>query len=74
MNSSCCEQWVWPTFFERLDAIALPGLAACQVFHPGARFEVLSFLEAIRGALGGQLYPWQLWSSSFQDKTNDAPV
>ncbi len=43
-------------------------------FAPGARLEVLVFLEGTRDAVGDQLCPWQPWSSSIQDKTDDAPA
>jgi hypothetical protein len=41
-------------------------------FVPGAWLEVLVFLEVTRDAVGGQLCPWQPWSSSIQDETFDA--
>jgi hypothetical protein len=43
-------------------------------FVPGARLEVLVFLEVTRDAVGDQLCPWQPWPSSIQDETNGAPA
>jgi len=32
------------------------------------------FPEETRGAVGGQLCPWQPWSPSIRDETDDAPA